>query len=143
MNPLEAQKSAEFAWDSHARHHGWTAVIYGWSLHIADDGAPLLVGRVTGPAAEKVLASFAGDSLLILGEQGDQRPTFDYSEPGRVACLWRTGGMWVRLWTPDASAARQKPLQRPALGGIRAASRYALAFLRRTRPVTEKESATA
>ncbi|MGY0065166.1 hypothetical protein ACWY4P_53600 (plasmid) [Streptomyces sp. LZ34] len=103
----EARDNAEFAWRSHAEFHGIRdAVLTLWDATTAPDGRPMLSGRVDGADALAALRSFGGSAPLILGCPGDQRPGMDYSEPGRIACVWRSRDVWVRLWAPEQHAGR-------------------------------------
>jgi hypothetical protein len=141
MHPLKATQWLQERLTSHIEAKHLTATIAGWALHTAEDGAPLVAVRVTGPDAEKAITSFAQDEMLLLADGGDQRPALEYDVPGRIACTWRTEGTWISLWTPDTPPVPQKPVQRPARGiplapGVRAA----WSMLRRPR-IAEKEKA--
>ncbi|EFL29433.1 hypothetical protein SSOG_09147 [Streptomyces himastatinicus ATCC 53653] len=114
---------AEFTWAQHARLHGFAhAVITAWEpVATAPDGQLILSGRVDGPCPVEQLRSFADKNMLVQGYAGDLRPFMDLAEPGRVAVVWRTGGVWVSLWTPEPppppTAPSPDPVDVPQPGG--------------------------
>lgn len=94
---------AEFTWAQHARLYGFAhTVITSWEpVATAPDGQLMLSGRVDGPCPVEQLRSFADKNMLAQGYAGDLRPFMDLAESGRVAVVWRSGGVWVSLWTPE------------------------------------------
>lgn len=75
-----------------------------WQAGTAVGGAPLVSFEVVGPNAGEALAAFAGIPEFFRPlEPGDLRPFFDYDTPGRTACVWSAGGVWVELWHPDTA----------------------------------------
>lgn len=107
-----AREHAESAWRSHLRFHGyWDAPATAWDVTTAPDGQPMLTCRVDGAEALEALETFGGDGGALLFA-GDQRPFMDLTEPGRVACVWRTDGVWVSLWAAEPAAPA--PLLSPA-----------------------------
>lgn len=80
----------------------------------ATDGGLMVSFRVHGPDAARALETFAGlpEYLRPIGAD-DLRPVFDYSVPDRVACLWRTAGVWVELWHPETMTAAPAPVPVP------------------------------
>jgi hypothetical protein len=90
-----------------------------WEVSVTPDGAPLVSGRVDGPAAVDALAGFASmpEHWRPLAAD-DLRPVFTYGTPGRVTCVWRTVGVWVEVWRPEpapgAPASAQAPSRPPA-----------------------------
>lgn len=89
----------------------------------AADGSLLASFEVIGKDTETALTAFAGmPEFFRPMEPDDLRPFFDYSVPGREACVWRTGGVWVELWRPDtASAVPAVPEPVPAPVPVQAA----------------------
>ncbi|MER6844788.1 hypothetical protein [Streptomyces platensis] len=84
-----------------------SALLSPWEDGTAADGSPLITARVIGAGAEQAMRDFANSSGEASG--GDLRPQVDYSEPGVVACSWRRGGVWVRLWATDTALAAPAP----------------------------------
>lgn len=63
---------------------------------------PMLSARVLGPDAAVALAAFAVAGATTYAAQGARQiPHLDVGVPGRVACVWQSGGVWVELWHPD------------------------------------------
>lgn len=110
--PNDVKHEAAGAWNRHSASTRYSAFLAPWAGETAADGAPMVTARVTGPRAELAMREFAND----LDPAGlEQRPQVDYSEPGVVACAWRRGGVWVRLWATDTpSAPAPTPLVMPA-----------------------------
>lgn len=85
-----------------------------WTAHRLEDGALFLSGRVDGPHSGRALHRFADHQAGYLANRpqtpGDQLPTLDVSVPGRVAVVWRTGGVWVELWHPDPQPTPTAPV---------------------------------
>ncbi|MFJ6068982.1 hypothetical protein ACIQHU_38835 [Streptomyces tendae] len=90
-----------------------------WQASRLDDGALFLSGRVTGHDPGRALHRFADRHTGYLSHRpqqpGDQVPALDVSVPGREACVWRTGGVWVELWHPVPGPALTTPV-RPVPG---------------------------
>lgn len=88
-----------------------------WTTVRLDDGTLLVSGRITGPNSAEALRAFADRQTTHLAActvpEGDLLPVLDVSVPGRVACVWRTGGVWVELWHPDTPTVA--PVPTPAL----------------------------
>jgi hypothetical protein len=101
-----------------ATNREWRRVMTGSSAYLGRwvalrtaTGSLLVSVRVNGPDPATAMRTFASWQSLHLADQsqripGDQLPTYDYAQPGRVACAWRTGGVWVELWHPDTTRAR-------------------------------------
>ncbi|MFJ3043546.1 hypothetical protein [Streptomyces tendae] len=94
-----------------------------WNASRLDDGALFLSARITGHNPGRALQQFADRHAGYLSRRsqapGDQLPALDVSMPGREACVWRTGGVWVELWHPTpAPAPVDRPKARPA-GSVR------------------------
>jgi hypothetical protein len=102
------------AWYLFTNHRNFKARVPDWRETKAPDGSARLVVEVVGPGAAHALRLFASEYPLVLGGVGDQRPGFDYSTPGRVTCVWRSNGVWVELWYPDAVTAVLEPARAPS-----------------------------
>ncbi|MFM9373207.1 hypothetical protein [Streptomyces sp. Da 82-17] len=103
------------AWYQFAGERRRTAIVPDWRVGRTDDGTPSLSCEVVGRDAAELLHQFADQSPLRLDHPGDLRPTFDYSTPGRTACVWRWNGVWVELWHPDTASTpvvEQRPERR-------------------------------
>ncbi|MCX5000923.1 hypothetical protein [Streptomyces longwoodensis] len=77
---------------------------------------PLLSARVDGPDALEAVHRFGTSNAVTYSSTGARcRPTLDYTVPGRTACVWQSGGVWLELWAPDTApqAAVQAPPKRP------------------------------
>lgn len=101
--PNDVMHEAAGAWGRHGASTRHSAYLTPWTVETAADGSPMVTCRVTGPRAELAMREFA-NGLDPVGSV-DQRPQVDYSEPGVVACTWRRGEVWVRLWAADTAAA--------------------------------------
>lgn len=84
-------------------HLEWTGDTPG------EAGQPMLSARVCGQGAAYALQSFTADYHVVLGAPGDQRPQFDYTDPDRIACVWRKSGVWIELWVSQQQAIERKP----------------------------------
>ncbi|MFK0288299.1 hypothetical protein ACIQVL_48685 [Streptomyces sp. NPDC090499] len=106
INPSKAlgyaQEHAQKAWATFTQDRNLTERTTGWQTGISPDGSPTLSAQITGPDVAHALRLFTADSYVMLGQPGDQRPQFDYSVPGRTACVWRKYGVWIELWHPDS-----------------------------------------
>ncbi|MFD7995581.1 hypothetical protein [Streptomyces mexicanus] len=133
-----AKLHAIHAWTLFTRDRNLAARVPDWRTSTAPDGSPHLSAEVAGPGAAHALHAFAADYLLILGKPGDVRPQFDYSRPGRISCVWRSGGVWVELWHPEEVAGLPAAVpSEPEAGVSRASGRFL--FTRRSK----KETTTA
>lgn len=74
------------------------------------DGSALVSARVEGRAAGYALHLFTSSYMLILGAPGDQRPKYDFTDPDRVACVWRSRDVWVELWVPADAPSAPEPV---------------------------------
>ncbi|MGW5691503.1 hypothetical protein ACWEWX_11230 [Streptomyces asiaticus] len=95
-----------------ASFHGiQDAAVLSWEHATAADGAPMVTAEVTGSEALILVKSFTSDGLIAPHRTGDVRPLLDVSVPGRMACVWRTGGVWVSLWAlePETPALPPSP----------------------------------
>jgi hypothetical protein len=138
-----AKDHAIKAWYLFTDHRNFKARVPGWRETKAPDGAPRLVAEVVGPGAAHALHLFASQYPLVLGGQGDQRPGFDYSTPGRVTCVWRWDGVWIELWHPEPVTAAPEPVvapSRPSLRRTLTRPGGRLPFTRRSK--TPKENTT-
>lgn len=120
---IDAKEHAQVAWYEFTRYYGLKAIVPDWRVGTTPDGSPRLSVEVVGPYAQDALRMFAGGQAgLFLGSPGDLRPAFDYSTLGRVTCVWRTRGVWVELWHPEAAAipasvpapAQRRRMSRPS-----------------------------
>lgn len=126
-----ARDHAESAWRSHTRFHGYTdAPAAAWDVTTAPDGQPMVTCRVDGTEAREALETFAGGGILALLFSGDQRPVIDFGEPGRVACVWRTDGVWVSLWAAEPTAPAPVPAPAPPTDRVAPAERTKPRLLR-------------
>lgn len=133
-----AKDHAMKAWYLFTRERNFRAIVPDWRTGTSEDGSPMLSVEVVGPGAAHALRLFTADCFVVLGGPGDQRPAFDYSVPGRTACVWRKYGVWIELWHPDAQEAAPSP-SRPVLRRVlRPGGR--LPFTRKAR--TPKETPT-
>lgn len=105
----EARAHAERSWQLSIQYTKLLADLTDWEKSSAADGSPLLTARVSGPDQEKALLAFInGTTAVVLDTRAaHQRPSIDFSVPGRVVCLWRTGGVWVEMWHPAAPAQKR------------------------------------
>jgi hypothetical protein len=146
-DPIAAKNHACNAWYRFTHEHGLKTLTPDWRQSIAPDGAPRLTAQVVGPGAAADLHLFGSQQPLLLGRDGDIRPTYDYAN-NRVTVVWRHQGVWVELWVPDTQPATPSPVavpQRPALPGVDAKRLIhrpsgRLPFGRRTK--TPKETTT-
>ncbi|MFI0822255.1 hypothetical protein ACH4TX_42220 [Streptomyces sp. NPDC021098] len=118
---MAVRAAAALEWNRHAQYVRHSdAILTGWETTAAPDGQPLVSGRVDGPGAVQQLRAFATDSMLAFSGAVDLRPVLDVSEPGRVAVVWRSGGVWVSLWTPEPpppTSPSPAPAAAPQPGG--------------------------
>lgn len=106
----DAFDHAQFAWSNHLLARGYRdAPSIAWMVTETSDGQPMVTSRVVGSEAIEALEAFAGKGGVPLGGEDNQRPTVDYSEPGRVACVWRDNGVWVSLWAVEPPAPCPSP----------------------------------
>lgn len=136
----DAKAQAVQAWHLFTRERNLTARIPDWRTTTSPDGSPALSAEVAGPGAAHALRLFASEYHLVLRWPGDLRPQFDYTIPGRTACVWRSRGVWVELWHPD-TVASLPPATKPAPPARRGLLSLASARLPYTRrPTTLKET---
>lgn len=121
-----ARLEAEHLW-------AYTHRLTPWTAHRLDDGSITLSAEITSRGGTLVLAEFAARAYGHFEGRprtaGDQLPALDVSVPGREACVWRTGGVWVELWHPtvvpagpglsDAGSVRVVRPARRGLAGAR------------------------
>lgn len=117
-----ARLEAEHLW-------AYTHRLTPWTAYQLDDGTITLSAQITTRGGTLVLAEFAARAYDHFEGRprtaGDQLPALDVSVPGREACVWRTGGVWVELWHPTVvpagtspSGARSARVVRPARRGL-------------------------
>lgn len=107
-----ARLEAEHLW-------AYTHRLTPWTAYRLNDGSITLSAQITSRGGTLVLAELAARACDHFEGRprtaGDQLPALDVSVPGREACVWRTGGVWVELWHPiPAPAAVDRPEPRPA-----------------------------
>ncbi|MFF6866705.1 hypothetical protein [Streptomyces ardesiacus] len=112
--------------------------LHDWTASRLNEGSLFLSARITGAEPGRALHRFADRHAGYLSRRphapGDQLPTLDVSVPGREACVWRAGGVWVELWHPTPTpAAPGPPEARPARRGLPGAR---LPFGRRSKTST-------
>jgi hypothetical protein len=74
----------------------------------------MLSALVLGPDAVEALALFAVAGAATYAPEGARQiPHLDIGVPGRVACVWQSGGVWVELWHPDTGADLPQPAPTP------------------------------
>ncbi|WP_399559510.1 hypothetical protein OIA45_48780 (plasmid) [Streptomyces chartreusis] len=83
-------------------------------------GSRMVSARVCGQGAAYALQRFTADYHVVLGAPGDQRPTYDYTDPDRIACVWRKSGVWIELWVSAAQDVQRKPVPAPAVARAQA-----------------------
>ena len=66
--------------------------------------APVWSMQVFGPDQAELLTRFA-DSIA------DLAPRLGFDLPGRVACVWRAGGVWLEVWHLDTASVPHSPPQ--------------------------------
>lgn len=104
--PDTAIDHATRSWTTFVVDRNRNARLSPWKTRTAADGQLLVSFEVVGPDAAPALAAFAGMAEYLRALQSDDlRPVFDYDTPDRVACVWRTAGVWVELWHPDTPPA--------------------------------------
>ena len=110
-----AQEEATRLWDRRLDAKGRKPIPLEWSEPItAADGSPLVSARVDSPFAATALTEFMrADAVVFNPSTWTRQPTFDYDVPGRTACLWRSGGVWVELWHPESALAVPGPPAAP------------------------------
>jgi hypothetical protein len=120
---------------------GRRETLEGWKARRLEDGALFLSVEVQGPNPDRALHRFADRQASYLANRrhqpGDQIPQLDVTVPGRVAVVWRTGGVWVELWHPDTATAPVAPVEPRPL-----ARRATPALLGGRLPFTRRKTAT-
>ncbi|MFG2532777.1 hypothetical protein [Streptomyces sp. NPDC048516] len=104
----DARLHAEKVLALHITNRGLPAVLPIWTRSTAPDGTPMLTIRI---GDEKTLRSFATEATIALDQPGDQRPALDITSVG-LEVVWRTGGVWIRMWSPTQDAPRT-PVPKP------------------------------
>lgn len=132
---------AEEAWTVFTDSRSMTATLTDWATTVTPDGQPALTARAVGDDAERALRVFTADVYVRLTQPGDTRQGFDYSVPGRTACVWRSRGVWVQLWVPDVPSVPVAPAQ-PLRRRILSRPGARLPFTRRQRTTNQKETTT-
>ncbi|WP_331746760.1 hypothetical protein OH809_45420 (plasmid) [Streptomyces sp. NBC_00873] len=115
-DPIAVQNAAARAWFLFTQDRRTTETVENWETGTTPDGSPCLSGQVVGDNPAQALRLFTADYPIPLGKPGDQRPTAEYRD-GRVVTVWRSAGVWVELWHPEAPTPRPGPpvaAQRPA-----------------------------
>jgi hypothetical protein len=134
----EVRAYADKAWSLFNKERDLAARLAWETTSSAPDGSRLVSAQVAGQAAPHALRLFTSGYPLVLGAAGDQRPQFDYSVLGRVACVWRKSGVWIELWIPDtATPAAALPVPAPAVESSRYLLGGRLPFTRNRRPKPE------
>ncbi|WP_093803955.1 hypothetical protein [Streptomyces sp. Wb2n-11] len=119
-SPAQARDDVTLQWTRRMTNKGRMPAPLDWDTSTAADGSPLVSARIDSPFANSSLLIFVQVGTLVLDESGPcQQPQFDYSIPGRTACLWRTGGVWVELWHPESALAVPAQPAAPALASVR------------------------
>ncbi|WP_331728760.1 hypothetical protein OG693_39305 (plasmid) [Streptomyces sp. NBC_01259] len=106
--------------DTHPNRPCRVEELTDWTTVRLDNGVLLVSARITGPDPAVALREFGVRQEERLGHRvdpavGDQPPSLDFSVPGRSACVWRLGGVWVEVWHPDTPVpvpALSRPAQR-------------------------------
>lgn len=78
-----------------------------WTTGRTDGGDLIVSAEVRGTDPGPALTAFTDRQAALLGNQkdrapGDQLPSLDLSQPGRVAYVWRNHNVWVELWHSDS-----------------------------------------
>ncbi|WP_327335867.1 hypothetical protein OG384_04335 [Streptomyces sp. NBC_01324] len=101
--------------DTHPNRPCGVEELTDWTTVRLDNGVLLVSARITGPDPAVALREFSVRQEERLGHRvdpavGDQPPSLDFSVPGRTACVWRLGGVWVEVWHPGTPAPAPAPL---------------------------------
>lgn len=112
---IAAKFHAQNSWQLFTSSHNYDATVPSWTEGSTGDGSPCLSSQVVGESAAHALQRFARDYHLVLGNDGDQRPQFDVTQPGRTVLAWRYDGVWVELWHSDSATDTPRP-PRPVHG---------------------------
>lgn len=112
LTPVDVKALAVQAWDRSGGPDRNGARLTGWTVDTAPDKTPMVSATVTGPNAERAVLVFAGQFAPAVQGPGARKPYVDY-EPGGVACLWRTEGVWVRLFAPEQRHPKPSAPQTP------------------------------
>jgi hypothetical protein len=75
----------------------------------------MLSAPVTGSDAAAALERIAAVGDLFGFGSSVYRAQLDFLVPGRVACVWRSNGVWVELWRSDTPSDAPAPTR--ALSG--------------------------
>jgi hypothetical protein len=131
---------ASEAWQVFTSNRNMPTTLTDWTETVTPDGHPALTAMAVGLAADRTLRIFTADCHIPLAWPGDTRPAFDYSVPGRTACVWRSRGVWVELWVPDVPSVSVAPV-RPVRRRLLTRPGGRLPFTRRDK--AKKEATTA
>lgn len=101
--------ATEHAWQVFLKALKLTADLGPWETFTAP--ARLLSSRVSGPNAHEAVRRFAASGDVVGVSGAFQRAQLDYGQPGRVAAVWQSKGLWVELWCPDTPDALPEPVQ--------------------------------
>ena len=114
-----------------------------WQAHRLEGGTISLSVQVHDRHAWQKLTEFTASACVYFDGRprtsGDQGPHLDVTVPGRVAVVWRTGGVWVELWHPDPATAPTEPVE-PATPVVKA--RPTPALLGARLPFTRRKTHT-
>lgn len=113
-NVTTARGHARAAWLLFTGERNLRPRLVDWQTGTAPDGSPQVSARVDGPGGADALRRFTASHHLALGNPGDLRQSFDYTVPGRTACVWRSSGVWVELWHPDSPETAPAPVHAPS-----------------------------
>ena len=115
----DAIDEAQYVWRTHCVVAGiFDADVMPWQHETTPDGTPMVTAQATGTEALILVKSLTGDGPFVLDKPGDQPPFLDVSVPGRVACVWRTGGVWVSLWAAEPAASAVPPSPDPECADV-------------------------
>ncbi len=124
------EQAAERAWRNFRTGNSIDALGVGLNASIgpwtSSDGpaGPLLSTEITGADAAAAVRRFAVAGTVTFSRDGHRQiPQLDVAQPGRVACVWQSGGVWVELWcteqpTPTASSDVEPPARTTGLRAV-------------------------
>lgn len=121
----------------------WRASLAPWTTSRTSDGDLMVSAEVRGEDAPVALREFTHTHSMLLERRPDRHPedllpVLDVADPDRIACVWRTDGVWVQLWHPDIRPARRRPSRTVRRRRLLAAAGGRLPFTRKSRtPVKE------
>ncbi|MFF7335387.1 hypothetical protein [Streptomyces sp. NPDC008150] len=116
--------TADRVWSDYARLNNLPTSKSSW-LREDSPAGPLLSCQIHIPKPIQALEGFAA-SLSSGGDSNlrAEQAQLDYTQPGRVACVWLSHGVWLELWADD----------RPETPAVRPTARRA-ALTAKVRPV--------